>query len=74
MPYDGHSLWMDLVWTHPFWFMQGHQGRCVIVVPTKRLVVVRTGRFRDLHTKGPNGVVPAEVYRYVEQAVALAAR
>lgn len=74
VPYYGHSLWMDLAWTHPFWLMQGHQGQYVIVVPSKRLVVVRTGRFRDKETKGPNGVTPAEVYRFVEQAVALADR
>ncbi len=74
VPYYGHSLWMDLAWKHPFWFMQGHQGQYVIVVPSKRLVVVRTGRFRDKDTKGPDGRTPAEVYRFVEQAVALAGR
>lgn len=74
VPYYGHSLWMDLSWTHPFWYMQGHQGQYVIVVPSKRLVVVRTGRFRDKQTKGPDGRTPAEVYRFVEQAVALASR
>jgi CubicO group peptidase (beta-lactamase class C family) len=74
VPHYGHSLWMDLAWTHPFWYMQGHQGQYVIVVPSKRLVVVRTGRFRDKATRGPDGRTPAEVYRFVEQAVALASR
>lgn len=74
VPYYGHSLWMDLTYTHPFWYMQGHQGQYVIGVPSKRLVVVRTGRFRDKETKGPDGRTPAEVYRFVDQAVALAGR
>ena len=69
--YYGHSLWMDGSYKHPFYLLQGHEGQYVIVVPSFKLVVVRTGQHRDKKTLGPNGMLPLEVYRFVDQAVAL---
>jgi CubicO group peptidase (beta-lactamase class C family) len=70
-PYYGHSLWMDWEYKHPFYLLQGHEGQYVIVVPSLELVVVRTGQHRDKKTLGPNGQLPLEIYRFVDQAVAL---
>jgi CubicO group peptidase (beta-lactamase class C family) len=70
-PFYGHSLWMDWTYKYPFYLMQGHEGQYVIVVPSLQLVVVRTGQHRDETQTGPNGQIPLEVYRFVDQAVAL---
>ena len=71
-PYYGHSLWMDWTYKHPFYFMQGHQGQYVIVVPSQQLVVVRVGQFRSKAEFGPNGQTRLEVYNFVDEAVRLA--
>ena len=71
-PYYGHSLWMDWTYKHPFYFMQGHQGQYVIVVPSQQLVVVRVGQFRSKAELGPNGQTRLEVYNFVDEAVRLA--
>jgi CubicO group peptidase (beta-lactamase class C family) len=66
----GHGLWMDPDHRPPFYFMQGHLGQYTIVVPSAQLVVVRLGQWRDgARTRHP--VIPDEVYRYVEEALAM---
>ncbi len=68
-PFYGHSLWMDQTYAHPFYLFQGHLGQYIIVVPDKQLVVVRLGRQRATDKAG--GVLPREVYGFVDAAVAL---
>lgn len=68
-PFYGHSVWMDLAYRHPFYLFQGHLGQYIIVVPAERLVLVRLGETRDKSRDDRN--LPAEIYRYVDAAVAL---
>jgi CubicO group peptidase (beta-lactamase class C family) len=69
----GHSLWMDPDYKTPFYYMQGHLGQYVIVIPQHQLVVVRLGQYRKkANTRHPQ--VLDEVYRYVDEAVAMIAR
>ncbi len=66
--YYGHGVWMDPDHATPFYFLQGHLGQYVIVVPSQQLVVVRLGQFRrKTHERHP--VIPDEVYRYVDEGV-----
>jgi CubicO group peptidase (beta-lactamase class C family) len=71
-PYYGHSLWMDWTYKYPFYYLQGHQGQYVIVVPSQQLVVVRVGQFRNKALLGPNQRISLEVYNFVDEAVRLA--
>ena len=64
----GLGLWMDPDHEPPFYFMQGHLGQYVIVLPAERMVVVRLGQYRKkTFTRHPK--VPDEVYLYVKEAL-----
>jgi CubicO group peptidase (beta-lactamase class C family) len=69
--YYGHSLWMDPNYRAPFYFLQGHLGQYVIVVPSADLVVVRLGQVRH-RTYAQHPLIPDEVYRYVEEGLRMA--
>jgi CubicO group peptidase (beta-lactamase class C family) len=63
----GHGLWMDPDHDAPFYYLQGHLGQYVIVVPSQQLVIVRLGQYRKrANTRHP--AVLDEVYRYVDEA------
>jgi CubicO group peptidase (beta-lactamase class C family) len=64
----GLGLWMDPDAPVPFYFLQGHLGQYVIVVPSHQLVVLRTGQYRT-KAKQRHPVIPEEVYLYVDEAV-----
>lgn len=61
----GHGLWMDPDHSTPFYFLQGHQGQYVIVMPSEELVVVRLGQFRDA-TRWRHDKIPEEVYLFAD--------
>jgi CubicO group peptidase (beta-lactamase class C family) len=69
--YHGHSLWMDPNHRAPFYFMQGHLGQYVIVVPSAQLVVVRLGQVRH-RTYSRHPKIPDEIYRYVDEGLRMA--
>jgi CubicO group peptidase (beta-lactamase class C family) len=69
----GHGLWMDPDYRTPFYFLQGHLGQYVIVVPSAQLVVVRLGQVRH-RTYTRHKVIPDEVYSYVDEALRMAAQ
>ncbi len=54
----------------PFYFMQGHLGQYAIVVPSRELVIVRTGQWRTKERQR-HPSIPEEVYLYVEEALAM---
>ena len=69
--YYGYGLWMDPDHQPAFYFLQGHLGQYVIVVPERELVIVRLGQTRiqknTLHPK-----IYDEVYRYLDEGLRLA--
>jgi CubicO group peptidase (beta-lactamase class C family) len=69
--YYGYSLWMDPNYRAPFYFLQGHLGQYVIVVPSEQLVVVRLGQVRH-RTFNRHPKIADEIYRYVDEGLRMA--
>lgn len=69
-PFYGYSMdGLDL--PTGFYLLQGHQGQYVTVVPAQGLLIVRTGHQGGKIERDQTGVIPSEVYRFVDQAVKL---
>ena len=68
VPIYGHSIWMDPSYKTPFYAMLGHLGQRIIIIPSHKLVVVRTGR---THNDQPmtNPIADGDVYRLVDEAL-----
>lgn len=64
----GYSVWMDYNYKTPFYAMLGHLGQRIIVIPSEKLVVVRTGK---THNDQPNNrpIADGDVYRLVDEAM-----
>jgi len=70
-PEYGYSLWMDLAHTNPFYFLQGHLGQYVIVLPQQNMVISRFGEGRTAESDTPEGkALRSEIYMMVDEAVA----
>ena len=64
----GYSVWMDYNYKTPFYAMLGHLGQRIIVIPSQKLVVVRTGKtHNDQPQNHPIG--DGDVYRLVDEAM-----
>ncbi len=71
VPFYGHGVWRDPDHRPGFYFMQGHLGQYVIVVPEAQLVIVKMGARRDkAFTRYPGSL--DEVRQYVAEGVRLA--
>lgn len=66
----GHSFWLGRVDGEPYFFMHGMQGQFIAVIPSKNMVVVRTGA-GDQKGSTP---VPDCIQTYVAESVKLFAR
>ena len=69
--YYGYGLWMDPDHNPAFYYLQGHLGQYVIVVPERDLVIVRLGQTR-IQTNIQHPKIYDEVYRYLDEGLRLA--
>lgn len=68
--YYGYGLWMDPDHRPAFYYLQGHLGQYVIVVPEHQMVVVRLGQAR-IKSNQRHPHIYDEVYRYLEEGLRL---
>lgn len=68
--YYGYAWWLTNYEGHKVFYMRGILGQYVICVPDKNLIVTRLGQFRS-DTKLKDGVVPDDVWAYLDEAFRL---
>lgn len=69
--YYGYGLWMDPDHKPAFYYLQGHLGQYVIVVPERELVIVRLGQTR-IKSNNQHPHIYDEVYRYLDEGLRIA--
>ena len=64
-PHYGYGWWMHTVLGKKLYYMRGHLGQFVIVIPEDQLIIVRLGHLKGLQTKeDPHS---NDLYTYVEE-------
>ena len=64
-PQYGYGWWMHTVLGKKLYYMRGHLGQFVIVIPEDQLIIVRLGHLKGLQTK--EDAHSNDLYTYVEE-------
>lgn len=67
--YYGYAWWLNTYKGLKVFYMQGIQGQYVFCIPEKNIIIVRLGKKR---MKKSNGIVPDDVFIYLEEGIRLA--
>jgi CubicO group peptidase (beta-lactamase class C family) len=71
-PEYGYGWWMQSFLGKNLYYMRGHLGQFVIVIPEDELIIVRLGHLKGIQT--PNDPHTKDLYIYVEEAYNMLAK
>ncbi len=67
-PVYGYGIWTDYNNKPPIYSMVGHLGQRVICIPSKKMIIVRTGK-KSKKNNSKRAIPGAETYAWVEEAL-----